>query len=89
MFFLTQMKFKTDGTVDKGTSVYNTKDEAVVQFHIAIASAMQKDDTKKFTAVILDEDGTVMKREVWNAPVPPQPEPEEEPIPETYEDVVG
>lgn len=79
MYFLTQIKFKTDDTVDKGTSAYTTKDEAVVQFHIAIASAMQKEETQKITAVILDEDGGLMKREVWNAPVPPAPEPEEEP----------
>lgn len=68
MYFLVQMKFKTDGTVDKGTSAYDTKDNAVVQFHIATASAMQKSDTRKFTAVIMDEDGGLVKREVWNAP---------------------
>lgn len=73
MFFLTQMQFKQDGTVEKGTANYTTQDEAVVQFHVAVASAMQKGDTKKFTAVILDEDGRVLKREVWNAP---QAEPE-------------
>lgn len=67
MYFLVQMKFKTDGTVDKGTSAYETKDGAVEQFHIAIASAMQKPDTDKFTAVILDENGEVEKREVLTA----------------------
>lgn len=74
MYFLTQMKFKQDGTVEKGTANYETQDEAIVQFHVAVAAAMQKEDTKKFTAVILDENGKVLKREVWNAP---QPEPEE------------
>ncbi len=79
MYFLTQMKFKTDGTVEKGTANYNTLDEAVVQFHVAVASAMQKEDTQKFTAVILDGDGKLIKREVWNAPQPePEPEPSEE-----------
>lgn len=70
MYFLTQMKFKTDGTVEKGTANYNTLDEATVQFHVAVASAMQKDDTQKFTAVILDSDSKLIKREVWNAPQP-------------------
>lgn len=69
MYFLVQMKFKNDGTVDKGTSTYDTKDDTVVQFHIAIASAMQKPDTDKFTAVILDENGKIEKREVWTAPI--------------------
>lgn len=77
MYFLTQMKFKKDGTVEKGTANYATQDEAVVQFHVAVAAAMQKDDTQKFTAVILDENGKVLKREVWNAPQP-EPEPETE-----------
>lgn len=71
MYFLVQMKFKKDATVDKGTSSYETQDEAVVQFHIAIASAMQKPDTDKFTAVILDENGKIEKREVWTAPAQP------------------
>lgn len=79
MYFLTQLKFKTDGTVEKGTANYPTQDEAVVQFHVAVASAMQKDDTQKLTAVIMDENGKVIKREVWNAPKPePEPEPEME-----------
>lgn len=80
MYFLTQFKFKTDGNVDKGTSAFDTKDEALVQFHVAVAAAMQKDDTKKFTAVILDEDGVLVKREVWSAPLPPAPEPENEEV---------
>lgn len=79
MYFLTQMKFKKDGTVEKGTANYETQNEAVVQFHIAVASAMQKEDTRKFTAVILDADGKLLKREVWNAPMPPAPEPDPEP----------
>lgn len=74
MYFLTQMKTKTDDTIEKGTSNYPTYDEAVIQFHIAIPSAMQKEDTKKFVGVILDDNGTVVKREVYNKPIPPEPE---------------
>lgn len=76
MFYLVQMKTKTDGSIEKGTSNYSTFDEAVVQFHIAIPPAMQKEDTKKFVCVILDDNGTVVKREVYTKPIPPEPEAE-------------
>lgn len=65
MFFLVQMKIKTDGTIEKGTSEFENINTAVVQFHIAMASAMQKTDVYKFTCVILDENGNVKKVEVF------------------------
>lgn len=68
MFFLTQFKFKNDGTVDKGTTNYAEKNEAIIQFHISISSAMSKADTSKFVALIIDENGTVIKREVYEVP---------------------
>ena len=74
MYFLTQMKTKTDDSIEKGTSNYEDFNEAVIQFHTAFASAMQKEDTKKFVGVILDDNGTVVKREVYNKPIPPEPE---------------
>lgn len=70
MYFLVQIKIKTDETVEKGTSNYDTEKDAVIQFHIAMSSAMQKSDTQKYTAVILDENGVIIKREVYNAPAP-------------------
>ena len=76
MFYLVQMKTKTDDSIEKGTSNYSTFDEAVIQFHVAFASAMQREDTKKFVSVILDDNGTVVKREVYNRPIPPEPEDE-------------
>lgn len=76
MYLLTQIKIKTDSTIEKGTANYETMDEAVVQFHVAVAAAMTKDDTQKFTAVILDDDGQLKKREVWNAPQKTEPETE-------------
>lgn len=68
MYFLTQIKIKKDGTVEKGTSDYATMNEAMVQFHIAMASAMQKDDVQKFTCVILNENGLTQKVEVFEVP---------------------
>lgn len=68
MYFLTQFKFKTDGTVEKGTSNFTTLNECLIQFHVAISSAMQKADTQKFVAIVLDENATIIKREVYEIP---------------------
>lgn len=65
MYFLVQITIKNDETVTQGTSRFATMKEAVTQFHIAIASAMSKDDISKFTAVILNENGLTQKIEVY------------------------
>lgn len=39
--------------------------EAVSAFHVAIASAMSKEDVSKFTCVILNENGLTQKIEVY------------------------
>ena len=68
MYFLVQITVKNDGSVAQGTSRYDTMNEAVTQFHIAMASAMSKDDIKKFTCVILNENGLTQKIEVYEVP---------------------
>lgn len=68
MYFLTQIKIKKDGAIEKGTSDYATMHDALIQFHIAMASAMQKDDVQKFTCVILNENGLTQKVEVFEVP---------------------
>lgn len=68
MYFLTQIKIKKDGSIEKGTSDYRTMNEAMIQFHIAMSSAMQKDDVQKFTCVILNENGLTQKVEVFEIP---------------------
>lgn len=68
MFFLIQIKIKTDGTIEKGTANFDTMHDAVVQFHIAMSSAMVKDDVQKFTALIVNENGIPMKTEVYEMP---------------------
>lgn len=70
MYFLVQMKIKADGTVEKGTSEFENINSAIVQFHVAMASAMQKTDVSKFTCVILDENGNVKKVEVFENSFP-------------------
>lgn len=65
MNFLVQIKINKDGSIEKGTSVFDTMKETVKQFHIAVSSAMGKDEVKKFTCVILNENGIVQKSEVY------------------------
>lgn len=68
MYFLVQITIKNDETVSQGTSRYDTMKEAVSAFHVAMASAMSKDDIKKFTCVILNENGLTQKIEVYEVP---------------------
>ena len=69
MYFLIQIKIKTDGTIEKGTSHFDAMHDAVVQFHIAMSSAMVKEDVQKFTALIINDNGIPMKTEVYEVPV--------------------
>lgn len=64
MSFLTVVYLKADGTVDKSTNAYDTLDLAEVQYHVALASAMQK-DYAKVIAMVFDLDGVVKFRRVW------------------------
>lgn len=68
MYFLIQIKINHDGSVDKGTSAFNDINDAIMQFHTAMASAMTKEEVKKFTCVILTDNGLVQKVEVFDAP---------------------
>lgn len=69
MYFLVQIKINKNGSVDKGTSSYDTLNDAIIQLHTSMASAMSKEDTKKCTCVILDENGITMKSEFYEVPV--------------------
>lgn len=85
MYFLVQINIKKDGTVSKGTSDYTSMHDAMVQFHVAMASAMQKEDVAKFAVVILNENGLTQKVEVYEAPI--EAEPVEEVAEEPTEEV--
>lgn len=74
MFFLVQIKIKNDGTVEKGTSSYTNMKDALIQFHTAMSSAMTKDDVRKCTCVIMNENGLVHKNEVYEVPQPVEEE---------------
>ena len=64
MGFLTVVYIKEDETVDKSTNVYDTLDLAEIQYHVALASAMQKDYVKVI-AMVFDSNGIVRFTRVW------------------------
>lgn len=68
MYFLLQIKIEKDGTITKGTSDFPTMKEAMIAFHVALSSAMQKEEVQKFTALIVNENGLQQKLEVYEAP---------------------
>lgn len=87
MYFLVQITIKNDGTVSQGTSKFDTMKEAITQFHIAMASAMSKENITKFTCVILNQNGLTQKVEVYEN-IAPSPEPVEEETVELVSDEI-
>ena len=77
MFFLIQIIIKADGSISKGTTDFATMHDTMVQFHVAMASAMQKDDIKKATCLIINENGLQQKVEVYEVAQPVEEEPVE------------
>lgn len=73
MYFLVQIRIDKNGTVSKGTSDFAEMKDAMIQFHIAMSSAMQKEEVQKFTCVILNENGLVQKSEVYEVPTVAEP----------------
>lgn len=63
--FMSTVYVKDDGTIDKSTNGYNTIVDAEIAFHVAIASAMQKDMYAKVIAKVFDMDGVDKFRRVW------------------------
>lgn len=77
MTFMIQIKKLVDGTFAKGTSEYATETEAMIALHVAMASAMQKDDTQSIVCLLTDEFGSQKKREYF-VRTESQPEPVDE-----------
>lgn len=65
MTIFVQVLTKQDGTYDKGTTIYNTMNEAEVQYHTAIASAMNKPEYSGIIAMLINGKGEVVMRRVW------------------------
>lgn len=66
MGILTVVYFDEAGqVVGKSTNTYDTMDAAEIQFHVALASAMQKTEYSKVIALIINDLGEVKMRRVW------------------------
>ena len=70
MGFLTMIYFGENGqVVGKSTNDYKTLDEAEIQYHVALASAMQKKEYIKAIALMFDDEGLIQFRRVWERPI--------------------
>lgn len=69
MTFMVQILKKVDGTFSKGTTEYAAETDALIAMHVAMSSAMSKDDTASILCMLTDEFGSQKKREYWAAPV--------------------
>lgn len=65
MTVFVQILTKQDGTFDKGTTICDTMNEAEIQYHTAIASAMNKPEYKGIIAMLINGKGEVIMRRVW------------------------
>lgn len=65
MTIFMQVLTKTDGSVDKSTTVYSTMNEAEIAYHTALASAMNKAEYKGIIAMLINSHGEVVMRRVW------------------------
>lgn len=74
MGFLTTIYFGENGqVVGKSTNDYKTLDEAEIQYHVALASAMQKKEYIKAIAIVFDEESRIVFRRVWERQVAEEP----------------
>lgn len=70
MGFLTVVYFGKDGqVVGKSTSEFATLDLAEIQYHVALSSAMSKEDYSKVIAMVFDEESRIVFRRVWERQV--------------------
>lgn len=79
MFFLHQIKH-SNGNYDKGIVVKDTYDDALQGYHAYLGAYAYNHDasTDWVSAMITNDEGTVMNGETWSKPVQPEPEPNEE-----------
>lgn len=65
MTIFMQVLTKNDGTYDKGTTIYESMNEAEIVYHTSIASAMGKEEYVGIIAMLINERGEVVMRRVW------------------------
>lgn len=60
------MQVLTKGeTYDKSTTIYDSATEAEIAYHTAIASAMNKPEYGGIIAMLINANGEVIMRRVW------------------------
>ncbi|MBQ0067375.1 MAG: hypothetical protein KBS60_04225 [Phascolarctobacterium sp.] len=67
MYFLVQIRLKDNGEYEKGTSQYADYKTALIQLHVAMSSAMAKEDTVKVCCIVMDDEGNQLKYELYTA----------------------
>lgn len=65
MTIFMQVLTKTDGSVDKSTTVYDSIVSAEIAYHTALSSAMNKPEYKGIIAMLINGKGEVVMRRVW------------------------
>lgn len=65
MTIFMQVLTKADGSHDRSTTIFDTMNEAEVQYHTAIASAMNKSEYTAIIAMLINGKGEVVMRRVW------------------------
>jgi len=69
MVFMVQILKRVDGSFSKGTSEFTSDKDALIALHVAMSSAMAKDETASIMCMLTDEFGSQKKKEYWAAPV--------------------
>lgn len=78
MFYLIELTGKAD-KVEKGIYAYDTRNEAIANFHTKMGGAMKKDDYLSEMLMVIDQYGAVQIYDYYTQVVDPEPEPEPDP----------
>lgn len=78
MFYLIEISVGDTKITGKAVYEYETQNEAVAKFHSKLGSAMGSELYDSELIMVVDNNGTVIKREKYAKPLPPEPESESE-----------
>lgn len=65
MYFFTQVLIKKDGSYDRSTAGFDTRDLAEKEFHQGMVSAINKQEYDKAIMFVFDSEGTIKFKRVW------------------------
>lgn len=78
MFYLIEIA-KGDSKIEgKAVYEYDTQNYAIASFHSKMGSAMKSELFDSELLMVIDDNGTVIKREKYMKPIPPEPDINEE-----------